>query len=317
MATKATSASPSFWLPGFEPDGEPASTAVVTLVQPAPEPDTAPVSPPAALPCPDEVIAPRAQSWRLAVVESSPIVRETFPRLRPADLKGLASATAKFDANVRAIEVLARIEAESRPANATERIAMARYSGWGSLPAAFNLDGKEPAWIARAQQLQALLGEADYESARASVNNSHFTPLEVIDALWAAVRRLGFAGGRVLEPAAGVGHFIGAMPENLAATCHLTAVEIDRLSGRLLQALYGPAGVAVHVAPFEKSRFPDGWFDLVIGNVPFGSYKVPDTSNRPYAGFSRLPQWSRSNLLCLPSAAVTLTRSPARSCVRC
>ncbi len=104
--------------------------------------------------------------------------------------------------------------------------------------------------------------------------------------MWDAVTRLGFTGGRVLEPAAGIGHFIGAMPEELAEHCRITAVEIDRLSGRVLQALYGPTGATVHIAPFEKTPFPGGWFDLVVGNVPFGSYGVPDTSNRPYAKFS-------------------------------
>lgn len=287
MAKKATFVSISYWLPGFEPEADPAGTPASPGHQPCPQ--TAQVlAHVAAIPRDEaiEVVAPRVQSWRLTVVESDGAVRKTFPRLRPADLKGLGSAVAKFEANVHAIEVLARIKTGSRSPDKDERLAMVRYTGWGSLPAAFNLEGKEPAWSARAQQLQSLLSEADHESARASVNNSHYTSLDVIDGLWAAVRRLGFTGGRILEPAAGIGHFIGAMPEDLMAASQLTAVEIDRLSGRLLQALYTPAGVTVHIAPFEKSSFPDGWFDLVIGNVPFGNYKVPDTSNRPYAGFS-------------------------------
>jgi N12 class adenine-specific DNA methylase len=285
MTKKAIPACISCWLPGFEPDDVPASAAGITALEPPVTPEAAPVVlAPADAPCP---AVPAVQSWRFSSIEPNPIVvRQIFPRLRPANLEGLASAKAKFDANVRAIETLSAIETEGRQATADERVAMARYCGWGSLAAAFNLDGKEPAWTARARQLQALLDEADYESARASVNNSHFTPLSVIDALWAAVSRLGFTGGRVLEPAAGVGHFIGAMPEDLAARCQVSAVEIDRISGRLLSALYAPAGAAVHVQPFEKSAFPDSWFDLVIGNVPFGDYKVADMSNRPYAGFS-------------------------------
>ncbi|MCL1961965.1 MAG: hypothetical protein FWG56_09390 [Desulfovibrionaceae bacterium] len=286
MVRKATLVSISHWLPGFDPDGDSAHADIVTLLQPVLEPETAFSEALVSAPCSDEVIAPRAQSWRISAVKPSPIARQAIPRLHAANLEGLASATAKFNANEQAIKDLARIEAEDRPPNAEERLALVRYSGWGSLPAAFNLAGKDSAWVARARQLQTLLSQDDYASARASVNNSHYTSLEVIDALWTAIRRLGFTGGRVLEPAAGIGHFIGAMPEDLAAQCRVTAVEIDRLSGRLLRALYAPAGVAVHVVPFEKSSFPEGWFDLVVGNVPFGNYKVPDMSNRPYAGFS-------------------------------
>ena len=97
---------------------------------------------------------------------------------------------------------------------------------------------------------------------------------------------LGFTGGRILEPAAGIGHFIGAMPRNLAERSSITAVEIDRVSGRILNALYAPGGVDVRISPFEKTPLPDHWFDLVIGNVPFGKYKVADVSNRAYARFS-------------------------------
>ena len=291
--SKKAAAAATLFLPGFEPDlpgnappvaKVPASVRVIPvapvtsalLVPPEPAIEAEPEAKP--MPCP--------QGWRLAAAPPRAAPRESFPPLRPADLNGLGGAVAKFEANVRAINVLARIEAENRPPDAEERLAMARYTGWGSLPMAFNLDGKDPGWDTRARRLQALLDEADYVSARASINNSHYTTLEVIDALWVAAKRLGFTGGRVLEPAAGIGHFIGAMPKELMAHCQLTAVEIDRLSGRLLQALYDSAGVAVHIAPFEKSAFPDRWFDLVIGNVPFGNYKVPESSNRPYAGFS-------------------------------
>lgn len=140
MAKKATFVSISYWLPGFEPEADPASTPASPGHQPGhqPVPVLAHV---AAIPRDEtiEVAAPRVQSWRLTVVESDGAIRETFPRLHPADLEGLGSAVAKFDANVRAIEVLARVEAENRSADKDERLAMVRYTGWGSLPAAFNL----------------------------------------------------------------------------------------------------------------------------------------------------------------------------------
>jgi hypothetical protein len=172
------------------------------------------------------------------------------------------------------------------PPAAEERQALQRYTGWGGLPASFNLDTDEPAWAERARRLQDLLPPEDYASARASVNNSHYTEIHVIEAMWQAILGFGFSGGRVLEPAAGIGHFIGAMPENLAERSTVTAIEIDHLSGRILQALYAPGGADVRIAPFEKTPLPENWFDLVIGNVPFGKYQVADQSNRAYAHYS-------------------------------
>lgn len=325
MARKATLDTSSDWLPGFEPDlpslpvpalhaasrilehetplDAPAS-AVAVAVEPASVETTFVEAPTEA------ISATPARSWRLAVVASNPMPAVRYQRLQATDLSGLGGTAAKFDANVRAIEILARLESEQRQADASERLALARYTGWGSQPAAFNLAGKDAAWTDRAQRLQELLDDDDYASAKTSVNNSHYTPLFVIEAIWSAVMRLGFTGGRVLEPAAGIGHFIGAMPEELTARCNVTAVEIDQVSGRVLQALYGPAGVAVHVAPFEKTKFPNGWFDVVIGNVPFGNYQVADTSNRPYSGFSIHNYFaSRSLDLVRPGGLVVLVTS--------
>ena len=297
MAKKATADTGSYWLPGFEPDlpslPEPALSAgpVRQIETPPPLAATPVVAEDEAaatiVEAPAETVAAApAQSWRLTVVSSDPAPRVRFPRLRRADFGDLGGTATKFDANVHAIEVLVKLESEQRQTDAAERLALTRYTGWGCQPAAFNLAGKDAAWTNRASRLHSLLDEDDYTSAKASINNSHYTPLHVIEAMWAAVTRLGFNGGRVLEPAAGIGHFIGAMPEELAERCRITAVEIDRLSGRVLQALYGPTGAAVHIAPFEKTSFPNAWFDLVVGNVPFGNYKVADTSNRPYADFS-------------------------------
>lgn len=324
MARKASLDTSSYWLPGFEPDlpslpeSKPAGSQVsqslpltqtvapvVATVTEATLIDTALAEPTA-----ETAGAAPSQGWRLCAVPSGPAPRLRFPRLRAADLADLGGTAAKFDANVQAIEILSRLESEQRQAAPSERLALARYTGWGSQPAAFNLAGKDAAWVRRAERLQTLLDGEDYASAKASLNNSHYTPLFVIDAMWTAVMRLGFAGGRVLEPAAGIGHFVGAMPDELVEHCKVTAVEIDRLSGRVLQALYGSTGAAVHIAAFEKMQFPSGWFDLVIGNVPFGSYKVADTSNRPYAGFSIHNYFiSRSLDLVRPGGLVVLISS--------
>jgi N12 class adenine-specific DNA methylase len=232
---------------------------------------------------------PQWTPWRAPTGPTNePASRATtpWPRLSRADLLGLSGAVTKFEANVAAIAALRKLEAENRAATDAERSALLRFTGWGGLPVSFNLEGEDPSWVGRAGQLKALLSAEDHESARASVNNSHYTEVHVVEAMWQAVERFGFSGGRILEPAAGIGHFIGAMPRGVAERSTVTAVEIDRVSGRMLEALYAPHGVEVRIAPFEKTALPERWFDLVIGNVPFGKYEVADPSNRPYGRFS-------------------------------
>ncbi|MCL2591644.1 MAG: hypothetical protein FWD67_12450 [Betaproteobacteria bacterium] len=287
MSRKAAAAA-TLWLPGFDP--EPPEPHVDDSAHPKPEIKGAP---PTLLPAPandlllEERKPGRTHEWRFGLIPAQKQEKAALPaRLNSSSFIGLSGNAAKYDANLAAIEALNRVEAEHRQADEQERRLLVRYCGWGCLPAAFNLDGKETAWADRAQRLQTLLAPNDYESARSSVNNSHYTPFFIVEAIWAAVQRLGFNGGRVLEPAAGTGHFIGAMPLSLAERSNVTAVEIDSLSGRMLRTLYAPSGVDVQITPFEATRFPSHWFDLVIGNVPFGKYKVADTSNRPFARFS-------------------------------
>ncbi len=284
----ARHSTPSLWLPGFDPDSP-------DLPDPSPEIDLFSAPPPAeavAAPSfcpvaelePPPVAAPRS-SWRVIDGKKPDTTRSLWPALGREQLLGLSGSTTKFDANVAAIQVLQSLEANQQPASADQRSQLLRFTGWGGLPAAFNLEGADPSWRTRAEALQALLPDNDYESARASVNNSHYTEVHVIEAMWQAVERFGFAGGRVLEPAAGIGHFLGAMPRALAKRSAVTAIEIDRLSGRLLQALYAPHGTDVRIAPFEKVALPENWFDLVIGNVPFGNYPAADAGPKPYTRF--------------------------------
>ena len=275
---------PSLWLPGFDPvpldslalSIEPES-AISTLTSFVEEELTEePVTEPA---------HPRA-NWRVIDGPAEIVSRTLWPPLTRSDLAHLGGSVTKFDANMDAIEVLRWIEVGQRTPAPGERSMLLRYTGWGGLPASFNLEGTDLTWVERARQLQEQLGEDDYESARASVNNSHYTAVHVIEAMWQAVQRFGFTGGRILEPAAGIGHFIGAMPQAIAERSSVTAIEIDQLSGRILRALYAQGGVDVRISPFEKTPLPDHWFDLVISNVPFGRYPVADLSNRPYARFS-------------------------------
>ncbi|PND33822.1 DEAD/DEAH box helicase [Achromobacter pulmonis] len=292
----ARTTAPSMWLPGFDPDSpEPPEPSPETdLFSPLPTPQAAETAAPLVL-GPDAEPEPESErkpptavapaSWRVIDGAKRDAARTVWPTLDRQHLAGLAGAVTKYEANVVAIQTLQGLEADQRPADAAERRALLRFTGWGGIPAAFNLEGADPSWRQRAESLQVLLPAGDYTSARASVNNSHYTEIHVIEAMWRAIEHFGFTGGRVLEPAAGVGHFIGAMPRTLAERSTVTAVEIDQVAGRLLEALYAPHGVDVRVAPFEKLALPENWFDLAIGNVPFGNYPVADASHKPYARF--------------------------------
>jgi hypothetical protein len=157
-----------------------------------------------------------------------------------------------------------------------------RYTGWGAFAQAlFNLESSNSTaqtWAAERAELQDLLTTAEWESARASTINAHYTSYEVITGIWQAIQHLGFEGGRALEPAAGVGHFIGLVPNNLKPRTAWSAVELDSLSGRITRALY--PGADVRIEGFENAKWPDGYFDLAISNVPFGDYGVADRKYR-------------------------------------
>jgi len=310
----------SFWLPGFDPE-QPAPVPVDPVVVPAmplaQEAATVVATPSAHEPRETAAATPRP-SWRSTIAPLPQAAITRWPRLTALDVP--TGAVAKFEANLAAIDALARLEDEDRAPLEAERAALLRYTGWGGIPASFALDGGDRAWVARATGLQHRLDAQDYEAARASVNNSHYTELHIVQAIWQAIEGFGFRGGRILEPAAGIGHFIGAAPEALAASSRFTAVELDRLSGRMLRALYGRHGVDVRVAPLEKTAIPDGWFDLVVGNVPFGRYGVADFGNRPYAGFSihnyflgrALDAVRPGGLVCLITSSHTLEANDLR-----
>lgn len=180
----------------------------------------------------------------------------------------------RFQENLQAIRVLKALEADGREATDAEKADLVRYSGWGGLSKIFDrYDYRRAEWEkAGAEELEALLTTEEFESARASVNNSHFTPPEVVKAMWSAVNQMGFAGGRVLEPGMGVGNFFGLCPGELTKISNFHGVEIDGLTGRIARCIYPDA--EIRIEGFETSRYPDGMFDLVIGNVPFGTYSA-------------------------------------------
>ena len=173
----------------------------------------------------------------------------------------------RFQRNLNAIRLLKTVEAEDRAATAEEQAVLAQYVGWGGLADFF--DEKN----ARYGELKELLTDAEYAAARESTLTAFYTPPVVIRSIYAALEQMGFQQGNILEPSCGVGNFLGMLPESMADS-KLYGVELDDLSGRMARQLYQRSGIAVQ--GYEKIAFPDNFFDVAVGNVPFGQFKVAD-----------------------------------------
>jgi N12 class adenine-specific DNA methylase/adenine-specific DNA methylase len=194
-------------------------------------------------------------------------------RIRPDDAIGIGSLKDKFRQNLSAISTLLKIEAEDRQATRAERSILVKYVGWGGLPQVF-ADEPLQNWQKEAAKLKELVNPDDWKSARASTLNSHYTSPEIIRAIYAGLERIGFKGGRILEPACGVGHFIGLMPDSMHGTSQITGIELDSVTARISKLLYPDADI--RQGAFEKAMLPDNGFDLAVSNVPFGDYQPYD-----------------------------------------
>ena len=184
---------------------------------------------------------------------------------------GAGGAKTKFKANLEAIQLLQPLDAEQRQATAEEQEVLSRYVGWGGIPQAF--DEKNADWAKEYAELKSLLPADEYSEARASTLNAFYTSPTVIKAMYEALSNMGLSKGNVLEPSCGVGNFMGLVPESME-NIKMYGVELDSVSGRIAQQLYQKNKIAVQ--GFETMQFPDSFFDCVVGNVPFGNYKVPD-----------------------------------------
>ena len=173
----------------------------------------------------------------------------------------------RFQRNLDAIRTLKTVEAENRAATAEEQTVLAQYVGWGGLADFF--DEKNP----RYSELKDLLTDAEYAAARESTLTAFFTPPVVIRGIYAALGQMGFTQGNILEPSCGIGNFLGMLPESMSGS-KLYGVELDDLSGRIARQLYQKSSIAVQ--GYEKTAFPDNFFDVAIGNVPFGQFHVAD-----------------------------------------
>ena len=183
---------------------------------------------------------------------------------------GAGGPKQKFAWNIKAIKTLFTLEQEHRGATAEEQQVLSQYVGWGGLADAFDPD--KSSWAKEYAELKGLLSEEEYKAARGSVLNAHYTSPTVIRAIYDAVERMGFRTGNILEPSMGVGNFFGMLPESMADS-RLYGVELDSITGRIAQKLYPEANIKV--AGFETTDRRD-FYDLAVGNVPFGNYKVND-----------------------------------------
>ena len=186
------------------------------------------------------------------------------------DHLGEGGQKTRFENNMRAIRTLKTLEKEHRPASPEDQEVLSQYVGWGGIPQAF--DERNTAWADEYRELKAALTPEEYEMARASTLNAHYTSPTVIRAIYSAVEQMGFRTGNILEPSCGVGNFFGLLPESMMGS-RLYGVELDSITGRIAQYLYPQASIAV--TGFENTDRKD-FFDLAVGNVPFGGYKVSD-----------------------------------------
>lgn len=190
---------------------------------------------------------------------------------------GVGTAKEKFQRNVEAIRTLETIESEKRPATNEEQEVLSKYVGWGGLADAF--DETKSAWAKEYAELKTLLSEEEYISARESTLNAHYTSPVIIQEIYRTLQRMGFTKGNLLEPSMGIGNFFGMLPETMRES-HLYGVELDCLTGRIARLLYPKANITVD--GYEKTAFPNDFFDAAVGNVPFGQYKVADKKYDKY-----------------------------------
>ena len=188
------------------------------------------------------------------------------------DALGVGGAKEKFRNNMSAIRLLHDLQIENRLATPEEQETLAKYVGWGGLSMAF--DSNNAAWADEYKELKAALSDEEYHAAMESTLTAFYTPPIVIKAMYEALDRLGFSQGNILEPSCGTGNFLGLLPDSMGKS-KLHGIEIDPLSGRIAKQLYQKASIAIE--GFEETKLPDNHFDVVLGNIPFGEFKVNDS----------------------------------------
>ena len=231
-----------------------------------PEPDAQPVSNPN-----------EASQQKPAIIMNESDIEEIPPAASNYHINdnhlGEGGKKERYCMNMYAVVMLKKLESEKRYAAPVEQEILSQYVGWGGIPDAFDRDKEE--WQKEYENLKETLTPEEYDSARASVLNSHYTSPVVIKAIYEAMGSMGFKSGNILEPSCGIGNFFGLLPEEMSKS-KLYGVELDSISGRIARKLYPKA--IISICGYENTDFPSNFFDVAIGNVPFGQYKVNDPS---------------------------------------
>ena len=220
-----------------------------------------------------EMVEPEKPKRELPVYNSHPEIPDSEKhnyRITDDNL-GVGGAKEKFKRNMAAINLLHELEFENRLATPEEQEILAQYTGWGGLSDAF--DESKDNWASEFQELYTTLSPEEYNDARASTLTAFYTPPVVIRAMYDALEKMGLKRGNLLEPSCGTGNFMGMLPESME-DCKIYGVELDSLSGRIARQLYQKNGITID--GYERTTFPDSFFDVAIGNVPFGQFKVVD-----------------------------------------
>jgi predicted RNA methylase len=199
-----------------------------------------------------------------------------------ADRLGTGGARAKYRDNIAALSLLKKLDSEGRSATAEEQAVLVRYVGWGGIPQAF--DHRNEEWRAEYQELAQLLSKDDYEAARRSTQDAHYTAQPVVEAIYSGLQRIGFDGGRMLEPAMGTGNFLGLMPQAMRDASKVTGIELDPATASIAKHLY-PDSTVINRG-YQDVAIPSGYFDLAVGNPPFGNQSIFDAEHRELSEFS-------------------------------
>lgn len=199
-----------------------------------------------------------------------------------ADRLGQGGAKAKYRDNVAALKLLKSLQEQGRAATTEEQAVLVKYVGWGGIPQAFDHQNND--WRAEFQELSGILSKDEYEAARRSTQDAHYTSQQIIGSIYNGLDRLGFKGGRILESAVGTGNFIGLMPEHMREKSNVTGIELDQVTAQIAKLLY-PNSTIINKG-YQDVTIPANYFDVAVGNPPFGSQHVYDPQHRDLSDFS-------------------------------
>jgi N12 class adenine-specific DNA methylase/predicted RNA methylase len=231
-----------------------------------------------------EVVRERSAQLDAAIEVEPPMppAAATDYRITDADQLGQGGPKVKFRDNVAALRLLQQLQTAKRAAGIDEQRVLVKYVGWGGIPQAF--DHRNTEWKAEFQELASVLSKDEYEAARRSTQDAHYTPAPVINAIYSGLSGMGFGGGRILESSIGTGNFAGMMPEAIAAKSKITGVELDPVTAQIAKHLYPSASIINK--GFQEVTIPSSYFDATIGNPPFGNQRLFDSNHQDISQFS-------------------------------